>query len=101
MWLEKKIVDESPKRTSLSVLWYCTKPNVNIKNLIIHFSFDISNVNVQKKCAINELALSTCPLWKSPLITARGKTLSNKEWNNRNIWKLGQIVKQERIIKSN
>uniref|UniRef100_A0A667ZNP8 Reverse transcriptase domain-containing protein n=1 Tax=Myripristis murdjan TaxID=586833 RepID=A0A667ZNP8_9TELE len=80
IWLENKMIDESPKQTSLSALWYCTKLNTNLKNPIINFSCDIVKV-IHKKCAINGLQLPSCPLWRNPLLTAGGKTLLNNKWN--------------------
>lgn len=100
VWLEQKCIDQSKKQISLSSLWYCSKVSSNIKNPIISFSCEIAKI-IQKKCVINGLVLPSCPLWENPLFTAGGKTVINKECKSHNVRNLGQIVKQERIMRFN
>lgn len=96
-WLEKEVLMESNRTTSLASLWYHPKPPSKLDNPIIRFSCEVIK-KLHGKLGIKGTSLPSCPLWNNPLLSVTGNPLADRVWQRQNIFKLGQVTSDGSLL---
>ena len=88
---------QNNRSISLSSLWYCPKFPSKLENPIIKFTCDIVK-KIHSNLGTSGISLPSCPLWNNPLLSIGGNPLSDIAWQNLNIHRLSQVLRDGSML---